>query len=66
MVFILGAGASKPKKVLKRATRLMEKANAILFLGFGYHPENMARLKVPFDRLAGWAKNCVNQADSAN
>jgi hypothetical protein len=46
-----GEEDEKTKKVLKRAQKLMQKADAILFLGFGYHPENMRRLKVPFNRL---------------
>ncbi len=45
------------KKVLQLAADRMAKADAILFLGFGYHPENMARLQVPFDRLGGRTKD---------
>jgi hypothetical protein len=39
----------------RRARELMTAADAILFLGFGYHAENMRRLQVPFDRLDGRA-----------
>jgi hypothetical protein len=33
-----------------RAQRLFKKAYLIWLVGFGYHPENMRRLKLPFDR----------------
>jgi hypothetical protein len=33
------------------ARELFETAHSIWLLGFGYHPENMSRLRLPFDRL---------------
>jgi hypothetical protein len=35
----------------ERAQELFAKAYSIWILGFGYHPENMRRLNLPFDRL---------------
>jgi hypothetical protein len=46
-----GADSPDTKAELVRAGELMAEADAIFFLGFGYHPQNMARLHVPFDRL---------------
>ena len=36
-----------------QAHKLFEDADIIYILGFGYHSENMRRLKIPFERLGG-------------
>jgi hypothetical protein len=35
----------------QQVRELCAKANSIFTLGFGYHPDNMRRLKLPFERL---------------
>ena len=48
---------TRDSDAFKFARALLEVADNIMFLGFGYHSANMERLAVPFNRLGGHAGN---------